>query len=186
MSKPCERSSPPICCPATSAPGWAPHGFPQSDIKDFICGTLDVPKSFVTVSHSGAIATWALTLDYNAQHAVSNTTTHGTPRARATDLIEDALNGRTPIIYDQIDKDTRVVNQQETIAAREAQQKLKDRFAEWIWQDEDRAQRLARSYNDRFNNIRLRTFDGSHLTFPGMDRSLLRTGDLDPHQKNAV
>jgi N12 class adenine-specific DNA methylase len=159
---------------------------PASDIKDFICETLDLPKSFVTVSHSGAIATWALTLDGYVKTAVSNTTTYGTPRARATDLIEDALNGRTPTIYDQIDKDTRVVNQQETIAAREAQQKLKDRFSEWIWQDEERAQRLARLYNDRFNNLRLRTFDGSHLTFPGMDRSMLRTGDLDPHQKNAV
>jgi N12 class adenine-specific DNA methylase len=159
---------------------------PASDIKDFICETLDLPKSFVTVSHSGAIATWALTLDNYVKTAVSNTTTCGTPRARATDLIEDALNGRTPTIYDQVDKDTRVVNQQETIAAREAQQKLRDRFSEWIWQDEERAQRLARLYNDRFNNLRLRTFDGSHLTFPGMDRSMLRTGDLDPHQKNAV
>ena len=100
-----------------------------------------MPKSFVRVSHSGAIATWALTLDAHAKSAVSNTTTHGTPRAIASDLIEDALNGRTPTIYDPIDKDTRVVNQQETIAAREAQQKLKDRFSEWIWQDEDRAQR---------------------------------------------
>jgi N12 class adenine-specific DNA methylase len=98
----------------------------------------------------------------------------------------DALNGRTPTIYDQIDKDTRVVNQQETIAAREAQQKIKDRFSEWIWQDEERAQRLARFYNDTFNNIRLRTYDGSHLTFPGMDSSLLRRNDLDKHQKDAV
>ena len=103
-----------------------------------------MPERAVTVSHSGAIATWALTLDAYAKSNVSNTTTHGTPRALASDLIEDALNGRTPTIYDQIDKDTRVVNQQETIAAREAQQKLKDRFSEWIWQDEDRAQRLAR------------------------------------------
>jgi N12 class adenine-specific DNA methylase len=159
---------------------------PASDVRDFICETLDVPKSFVTVSHSGAIATWALTLDCTVKSAVSNTTIHGTPRALATELIEDALNGRTPTIYDQIDKDTRVVNQQETIAAREAQQKLKDRFSQWIWQDEDRAVRLARFYNDRFNNLRLRTFDGSHLTFPGMNRSMLRNNDLDKHQKDAV
>ena len=65
------------------------------------------------------------------------------------------------------------MNQQETIAAREAQQKIQDRFSEWIWQDEERATRLARIYNDRFNNIRLRTYDGSHLTFPGLNRSLL-------------
>ena len=159
---------------------------PPSDIHDFIAETLDIPARAVTVGHSGAIATWALTIDSYAKSSVSNTTTHGTPRAIATDLIEDALNGRTPTIYDQIDKDTRVVNQQETIAAREAQQKLKDRFSEWVWQDEARAERLARYYNDTFNNLRLRTYDGSHLTFPGMNRSMLRKHDLDKHQKDAV
>jgi N12 class adenine-specific DNA methylase len=159
---------------------------PASDVKRFVSELLDTPERTITVSHSGAIATWALTLDSTAKSNVSNTTAHGTPRALASDLIDDALNGRTPTIYDQIDKDTRAVNQQETIAAREAQQKIKDRFSEWIWQDEERAQRLARFYNDRFNNIRLRTYDGSHLTFPGLNRSLLRRNDLDKHQKDAV
>ena len=148
---------------------WIPAG----DVKRFVSELLDTPERTITVSHSGAIATWALTLDSTAKSNVSNTTAWGTPRAIASDLIDDALNGRTPTIYDQIDKDTRVVNQQETIAAREAQQKIKDRFSEWIWQDEERAQRLARLYNDRFNNIRLRTYDGSHLTFPGLNRSLI-------------
>ena len=159
---------------------------PASDVRDFIAETLDAPKSFVNVSHSGAIATWALTLDSTAKSSVANTTTYGTPRALASELIEDALNGRTPTIYDQIDKDTRVVNQQETLAAREAQQKLKAAFSEWVWKDEDRAQRLARYYNDTFNNLRLRTYDGSHLTFPAMNRSMLRNNDLDKHQKDAV
>jgi N12 class adenine-specific DNA methylase len=59
----------------------------------------------VNVTHSGAIATWALTLDYEAKNGVSNTTKWGRPRARVADLIGDALNGRTPTIYDQIDKD---------------------------------------------------------------------------------
>ena len=159
---------------------------PASDVKKFVAELLDAPERAVTVSHSSAIATWALTLDSYAKSAVANTTTWGTNRALASDLIDDALNGRTPTIYDQIDKDTRVVNQQETIAAREAQQKLKDKFSEWIWQDEERAQRLARLYNDRFNHIRLRTYDGSHLTFQGMNRSMLRANDLDKHQKDAV
>ena len=79
-----------------------------------------------------------------------------------------------------------MVNQQETIAAREAQQKLKDKFSEWVWQDTERAQRLSRLYNDTFNNIRLRTYDGSHLTLPGMNRLMLRKNDLDQHQKHAV
>src|SRR5437588_5273189 len=104
----------------------------------------------------------------------------------ASSLIEDALNMRIPTVYDTLNDDTRVVNQTETIAAREAQQKLKDRFSKWIWEDPHRSERLARLYNDTFNNIRLRTYDGSHLTFPGMNRTDLRNNDLDPHQKNAV
>jgi N12 class adenine-specific DNA methylase len=159
---------------------------PASDVGKFVSELLDVMESAVTVSHSGVIATWALTLEIYAKSNVSNTMAWGTPRALASDLIDDSLNGRTPTIYDQIDKDTRVVNQQETIAAREAQQKIQDRFSEWIWQGEDRATRLSRLYNDRFNNIRLRTYDGSHLTFPGLNRSLLRRNDLDKHQKDAV
>ena len=159
---------------------------PAADVRTFVAELLDIPERTITVSHSGAIATWALTIDSMAKSNVSNTTAWGTPRALASDLIDDALNGRTPTIYDQIDKDTRVVNQQETIAAREAQQKIRDRFSEWIWLDEARARRLARLYNDTFNNIRLRTYDGSHLTFPGMNRELLRRNDLDKHQKDAV
>jgi N12 class adenine-specific DNA methylase len=96
---------------------------PASDVKKFVSELLDTPERAITVSHSSAIATWALTVESYAKSNVSNTTTHGTTRALASDLIDDALNGRTPTIYDQIDKDTRVVNQQETIAAREAQQK---------------------------------------------------------------
>jgi hypothetical protein len=95
-------------------------------------------------------------------------------------------NRRVPVHPQPCAGDTRVVNQQETLAAREAQQKLKDAFSEWIWRDEERAGRLARYYNDTFNNLRLRAYDGSHLTFPGMNRSMLRREDLDKHQKDAV
>ena len=123
---------------------------------------------------SGAIATWNVTLDSYAKSNVSNTTTHGTARFLASDLIEQALNGRVPTAYDEMPDKTRVINQRETIAAREKQQQLKDKFSEWVWKDEHRAARLARDYNDKFNNLRLRTFDGSHLTFPGMAREHLR------------
>jgi hypothetical protein len=159
---------------------------PTSDVKKFVVEVLDIPSNSFSVSHSGTIASWAITADWTAKGSVSNTTTYGTARTTAIDLIDDSLNGRVPTIYDQMPDDTRVVNQQETIAAREAQQKLKDKFSEWIWQDEDRAQRLSRQYNDTFNNIRLRTYDGSHQTFPGMNRSILRDNDLDKHQKDAV
>ena len=159
---------------------------PASDIRDFIVELLGVPERAVSVSHSGAIASWTVTLDTYAKSNVSNTTTHGTARFLASDLIEQALNGRVPTAYNELPDKTRVINQQETIAARVKQQQLKDRFSEWIWKDENRAARLARDYNDKFNNLRLRTFDGSHLTFPGMAREHLREADLDKHQKDAV
>jgi N12 class adenine-specific DNA methylase len=68
---------------------------------------------------------------------------------------------------------------------REKLQQIKDRFREWVWEEPERAARLARDYNDRFNNLRLRTFDGSHLTLPGMVREQLRDHDLARHQKDA-
>jgi N12 class adenine-specific DNA methylase len=159
---------------------------PKSDIADFIAETLQLPRGDVSVGHAGAIATWSVKLDVLTARNVSNTTTYGTKRKSAADLIEDALNLRLPTIYDTLPDETRVVNQAETIAAREAQQKLKDLFTQWVWKDSTRAERLARLYNDTFNTIRLRTYDGSHLTFPGMNKTMLRRGELDPHQKNAV
>ncbi len=159
---------------------------PATDIRDFIARTLDTGPDSVRVSHAEAIAAWTVETDMGARTNVANTTTCGTARFRASDLIEDALNGRTPTAYDEREDGSRVVNQQETIAAREKQQQLKDRFREWVWEDPERGSRLARDYNDRFNNIRLRTFDGAHLTLPGMVREHLRDRDLASHQKDAV
>lgn len=159
---------------------------PCSDIRDFVAQLLDVAPTTVKVGYAESIATWTLELDYGAKFAVSNTTTHGTARFRASDLVEQSLNGRTPTAYDEDAEGNRTVNQPETIAAREKQQQLKERFSNWVWEDPDRAKRLADDYNFRFNNIRLRDFDGSHLTLPGMVRTSLRDGDLAPHQKNAV
>jgi len=159
---------------------------PATDIRDFIAHTLDTGIESVRVSHAEAIATWTVEIDHGARTGVANTTTYGTARFRASDLVEDALNGRTPTAYDEREDGSRVVNQQETIAAREKQQQLKDRFREWVWEDSERSTRLGRDYNDRFNNLRLRKFDGSHLTLPGMVREQLRDHDLASHQKDAV
>jgi N12 class adenine-specific DNA methylase len=133
-----------------------------------------VPRASVKIGYSETIATWTIELDYRAKYVVSNTTTHGTARFRASDLIEQSLNGRTPTAYDEDADGNRTVNQPETIAARKKQHRLKDRFRDWVWEDRERAERLAREYNFRFNNIRLREFDGSHLTLPGMVRTSLR------------
>jgi N12 class adenine-specific DNA methylase len=159
---------------------------PTSDVRAFVSELLEVPTSNVKVGFAEPIATWTLEPDAATKYVVSNHTTHGTARFRATDLIEQALNGRTPTAYNEDADGTRTVNQPETIAAREKQQQLKDRFREWVWEDRDRAERLARDYNMRFNNVRLREFDGSHLTLSGMVRTSLRDGDLAPHQKNGV
>ncbi len=159
---------------------------PPSDIRDFITELLDVPRASVKIGYAETIATWTIELDYGAKFVVNNTTTHGTSRFRASELIEQSLNGRTPTAYDEDADGNRIVNQPETVAAREKQQQLKDRFRDWAWEDRERATRLAQEYNFRFNNIRLRDFDGSHLTLPGMVRTSLRDGDLARHQKDAV
>ena len=159
---------------------------PPSDVRGFVAELLDVPRASVKIGYAETIATWTVELEYSAKHVVNNTTTHGTARFRASELIEQSLNGRTPTAYDEHEDGSRTVNQPETIAAREKHQQLKDRFRDWVWEDRERAERLAKEYNFRFNNLRLRDFDGSHLTLPGIVRTSLRDGDLAPHQKNAV
>jgi N12 class adenine-specific DNA methylase len=159
---------------------------PPSEIGDFVTELLDVSRTGVKIGYSEVISSWTVELDYSAKSVVNNTTTHGTARFRASELIEQSLNGRTPTAYDEDADGNRIVNQLETIAAREKQQQLKDRFRDWVWEDRERSARLAQEYNFRFNNIRLRDFDGSHLTLPGMVRTSLRNGDLSAHQKNAV
>src|SRR3984885_993901 len=159
---------------------------PPSDIRHFVAELLDVTPASVKIGHADSIATWTIELDYGAKYVVNNTTTHGTSRFPGSELIEQSLNGRSPTAYDEHEDGSRTVNQLETIAAREKQQQLKDRFRDWVWEDRERAGRLAEEYNRRFNSIRLRDFDGSHLTLPGMVRTSLRDGDLAPHQKNAV
>jgi len=159
---------------------------PASDIREFVAGLIDAAPRNVRVGHAAPIATWTVEIDGGEKFSVGNTTTNGSARFRASELIEQALNGRVPTAYDQQPDGSRIINQQETVAAREKQQQLKDRFRAWVWEDDARAARLAREYNDRFNNLRLRTFDGSHLSLPGMNREYLRDGDLSRHQKDAV
>jgi len=133
---------------------------PPSDIRDFVADLLDVPCANVKIGYAEIIATWTIELDYGARYVVNNTTTHGTARFRASELIEQSLNGRTPTAYDEDADGNRIVNQPESVAAREKQQQLKNRFRDWVWEDRERAARLAQEYNFRFNNIRLRDFDG--------------------------
>ena len=162
---------------------------PTDDLGDFIADVVEAHPSAVRVDYLPELGTWSVTAKDSIKANVANTTTYGTARFTAINLIEEALNGKVPTAYDTlntVDGEKRVVNERATLEAREAQQKMKDKFGEWIWADDGRAARLADIYNEKFNSIRLRTYDGSHLTFPGMNKAVLRNGDFDPHQKNAV
>src|SRR5438045_9569208 len=90
---------------------------------------------------------------------------------------------KTPAIYDTIrsgDREEHVVNQEATLAAREKQKLIKERFRSWVFSDAERTERLVRVYNDTYNNLRPRLFDGAHLDFPGMNQTI----QLQAHQKD--
>src|SRR5205807_1648387 len=115
-----------------------------------------VEPSSVEVGHLPQDAVWSIGADYAALQSVAATSEYGTARANGTWLLELALNMKTPIIYDTIrsgDKEERIVNQEATLAAREKQQLLKERFRSWLFSDPDRTERLVRFYNDTYNNL---------------------------------
>ena len=153
---------------------------PPDDVKQFIHKLLNV-SSGVEVGHVHALGSWHMNADWNARGATSNTTDWGTDRYTGLELIEDALNLKTPTVYDMVDKKP-VVNAQATEAAREKQERIKERFKEWVWSDDSRRERLCRLYNDTFNHTRLRTFNGDHLTLPGASQAV----QLHRHQKAGV
>jgi N12 class adenine-specific DNA methylase len=158
---------------------------PEKDVKRFAQELLNLPSGrSVQVRHLPAMGSWAVQAEYEVKGSVANTTEWGTPRYSAIELIEDALNLRTPTVYDPhpTDRNKRIVNANATEAAREKQQQIKERFCQWIWQDDERRERLVKLYNEEFNNIRIRTFNGDHLTLPGASPAVT----LRPHQKAAI
>jgi N12 class adenine-specific DNA methylase len=160
---------------------WIPEADIQRFVQDLL--KLDSPED-AKVRHVTALGAWSIQAGARAKGAVGNSTEWGTPRYSALDLIDDSLNLRTPTVYDPHPekKDQRIINAAATEAAREKQQQIKERFTQWIWQDDARRERLVRQYNDEFNNIRIRTFNGDHLTLPGASPAI----SLRPHQKAAV
>ncbi|HGI2780394.1 TPA: helicase-related protein [Streptococcus agalactiae] len=112
--------------------------------------------------------------------------TYGTSRVSAYKLIEDTLNLRDTNVYDQVidenGKKSSVLNQKETMLARSKQEIIKEEFKNWIFDDIDRRTRLVKEYNEKFNSIRLREYDGSNLTFDGMNPEI----ELRPHQRDAI
>jgi len=155
---------------------------PTSDYDAFLNELTECSDNRVTFSQQAGA--WNIDPDYRARYSVAATQTFGTGRVNALTLFEQALNQTVPTVYDPDphDSDKRVVNQKETITAREKQQQLKERFVEWLWGEGVRAQRLARLYNDQFNSVVQRRYDGDHLKLPGFSRVY----QLHGHQGDAI
>jgi N12 class adenine-specific DNA methylase len=158
---------------------------PVSDIQAFAADLFRVSPPDIRIGHLMKDAVWSVDAGHSAEASVAATAEFGTPRANGTWLLDLALNMKTPVIYDTIqgvNGEERVVNQEATLAAREKQKQIKETFKSWVFSEPDRTERLVRLYNDTYNNLRPRLFDGSHLDFPGMTQSVR----LNPHQKDAV
>ena len=158
---------------------------PVPDIQAFAAELFRVAPASIKVAHLKKDAVWSVDANYSVQASVAATSEYGTARAGGPTLLELALNLKTPAIYDTIlngSREERVLNQEATLAAREKQKQIKEKFRSWIFSDPDRTERLVRIYNDTYNNVRLRRFDGSHLDFPGMSKAV----SLRPHQEDAV
>ncbi len=158
---------------------------PTTDVQAFAADLFNVEPTTIQVGHLKKDAVWSIEADYAAKRSVAATSDFGTSRAGGTWLLELALNMKTPVIYDSVtigDREERVVNHEATLAAREKQRLIKERFRSWLFRDPERTERLVRVYNDTYNNLRLRLFDGSHLDYPGMNQTIR----LHPHQNDAV
>ncbi len=158
---------------------------PESDVQAFAADLFNVAPTAIQVGHLAKDAVWSIEADYSVQRSVAATSDFGTNRAGGAWLLELALNMKSPVIYDTVtvgDREERVVNHDATLAAREKQRLIKERFRAWTFRDPERTERLVRLYNDTYNNLRPRLFDGSHLDYPGMNQTIR----LQAHQNNAV
>ncbi|PRD43527.1 lactate dehydrogenase [Phyllobacterium phragmitis] len=154
---------------------------PAADVVSFVKETMNAD---IKIHHMPELASWTVEARQLGYLAVG-TSEWGTDRRHAGELLADALNSRVPQIFDTIrdgDSEKRVLNVIDTEAAKEKLQKIKNAFQHWIWSDPDRTDRLARVYNDRFNNIAPRRFNGDHLQLPGASGAFSLYG----HQKRGI
>lgn len=151
---------------------------PEEDVTAFLRELVD--SRHVSAVHIGG-AEWTLNNKYGGSQTAL-TSEWGTPRTDTFKLIDSLLNQRTIQIYDEREGGGRVLNAEETTAAQEKADQIQERFGEWVWEDADRATRLARRYNDLFNNTVLREYHGDHLVFPGLAANWVPR----PHQRAAV
>ena len=162
---------------------------PEDVITEFILDLIDAgyyARRDVKAHYSDVTGEWNIANKSCDRNTIAVTSTYGTNRANAYRLIEDALNLRdTKIfdyVYDEENKKKPVLNKKETAIAQAKQDKIKQVFQDWIWQDQDRRERLTRIYNEKFNSVIPREYDGSHITFDGINPEIT----LRPHQVNAI
>ena len=159
-------------------------------IQQFMYETFNTPNYLqraIQVNYTSYTAEWQITGKSSvSENNVAAYTTYGTSRANAYKILEDSLNLRDVRIYDTVEdadgKERRVLNAKETTLAAQKQQAIRDAFRDWIWRDPERRQTLVRQYNEEMNSTRPREYDGSHITFGGMNPSIT----LRDHQLGAI
>ena len=158
-------------------------------VRRFIFETLGTPRSAqwsIKVHYSGITGEWRIEGKSKDRGNVKVISTYGTKRINAYEIIEDTLNLKDVRIFDYVyDADgrkTAVLNKKETAIAQSKQELIKDAFAEWIWKDPDRREAICKTYNILFNSNRPREYDGSHISFSGMNPEIT----LRKHQVNAI
>lgn len=162
---------------------------PQDDIQRFVMELL-TPSSYAAgrlkVRYTPINGDWFIENKSSDMGNVKADSTYGTKRASAYRIIEDTLNLRDTrifdYVYDEHGNKKAVFNAKETTAAQANQEAIKQAFQDWIWKDPERRNRLVRYYNDTFNSVRPREYDGSHITFGGISPEIT----LRPHQVNAI
>ena len=162
---------------------------PPEDIKVFIEYLLN-PSNYacqnINVHYNEATSEWWIDGKNYDKYNIKATNTYGTGRASAYKIIEDSLNLKDTRIYDYYEdengKRVAELNKKETAIAQAKQEQIKLAFEEWIWKDPERRERLTKVYNERFNSIRPREYDGSHISFDGMNPEIT----LRKHQVNAI
>ena len=159
-------------------------------IQQFMYETFNTPyylQRAIQVNYAAYTAEWQVTGKSSvSEKDVAAYTTYGTSRANAYKILEDSLNLRDVRIYDTVEdadgKERRVLNAKETTLATQKQQAIRDAFRDWIWRDPERRQALVRQYNEEMNSTRPREYDGSHITFGGMNPAIT----LRDHQLGAI
>lgn len=162
---------------------------PPEDIQRFVIELLKpayYASSKIKVHYSRLTAQWNISGKTSDYGNVTANVTYGTKRINAYKIIEETLNLKDvrifDTVYDESSGEKRVLNRNETVLAQQKQQLINDAFRDWIWKDPDRRDRLTTLYNTKFNSIRPREYDGSHIRFIGMNPEIT----LRPHQVNAV